>query len=204
MNKQVSMEHYDFKKYCYPDRWNSYYYQIQEILHTNPESVLEVGAGDETVKNYVVRAIGSDYKTLDIADDLKPDIKGSILAIPLDDKSFDTACAFEVLEHIPWDDVPKALSELARIAKGRVLISVPHFGPPIRFSLKLPFLPDIFFLWKIPFPKKHVWNSQHYWELGKRNYRVEAFRRLLRVHFKIDKEFIPWNNTYHHFFVLSK
>ena len=204
MNKQVPKEHYDFERYCYPDRWASYYYQIREILRTRPESVLEIGAGDETVKRYVVRAIGSTYKTLDIADDLHPDITGSILALPLGDTSFDTVCAFEVLEHIPWSDVPKALSEIARVTKGRVLISVPHFGPPIRFSFKIPFIPHISFLWKLPYPKKHVWNGQHYWELGKRDYPVRAFRTLLQKHFKIENEFVPWDNPYHHFFILSK
>lgn len=204
MNKQVSKEHYDFERYCYPDRWASYYYQIREILRTKPASVLEIGAGDETVKKYVTRAIGCSYQTLDIADDLHPDIVGSILALPLTDKSFDTICAFEVLEHIPWNDVPQALSEIARVTKGRVLISVPHFGPPIRFSLKIPFIPQISFLWKIPYPRKHVWNGQHYWELGKRDYPVRVFRALLEKRFKVENEFVPWDNPYHHFFILSK
>ncbi|MFA6095710.1 MAG: methyltransferase domain-containing protein [Candidatus Paceibacterota bacterium] len=203
MNKQVSREHYDFDRYCYPDRWASYYHQIREILRTKPESVLEIGAGDETVKSFVVRAAGPVYKTLDVADDLHPDIAGSILAMPLGDKSFDTTCAFEVLEHLPWDDVPQALSEMARVTKRKVLVSVPHFGPPIRFSLKLPFLPSVSFLLKVPYPKRHVWNGQHYWELGKRGYPVSALRRVLEEHFKIEKEFVPWDNPYHHFFILS-
>lgn len=201
--KQVSKEHYSFETYCYPDRWGSYYYQIRELLKANPKSVLEIGAGDGTVRHYVMQATSPDYKTLDVADDLHPDIVGSLLSMPVKDKSFDIVCAFEVLEHIPYADVSKALSEMRRVAKNKVLISVPHFGPPIRFSFKIPFLPEMRFLAKVPYPKKHEWNGQHYWELGKKGYPVSAFRKLLSKHFEIESEFVPFENAYHHFFILS-
>lgn len=199
--QQVGKEHYDFGRYCYPDRWASYYHQIQEIVATRPSSVLEIGAGDEVVKNYMQK-LGVSYTTLDIADDLKPDIKGSITAMPVPDKSFDTVCAFEVLEHIPFEEVHAALKELARVAKNAVLVSVPHFGPPIHFQIKIPFLPLLTFFQKIPFPKTHVFNGQHYWELGKKGYPPSRLRELMQTYFSIEKEFVPPGNAYHHFFIL--
>ncbi len=199
---QVGKEHYGFRRYCYPDRWASYYHQLEEIVATKPTSVLEIGAGDETVKRYMQKLGVGKYVTMDIADDLAPDIKGSITAIPLEDKSFDTVCAFEVLEHIPFEEVSQALSELARVAKKYVLVSVPHFGPPVRVQIKIPFLPQLTLFKKIPFPKTHVFNGQHYWELGKKGYPVRRLRELMRDTFSIEKEFVPDDNAYHHFFVL--
>lgn len=168
MEKQVSKTHYDFERYCYPERWGSYYYQIREIISSMPESVMEIGAGDGTVKQYVQYALECSYATVDIADDLHPDILAPIDKIPVGNGSYDTVCAFEVLEHIPFDQVEKALVELKRVARNNVLISVPHFGPTIKCNIKLPFLPEVRFAFKILWPKKHVFNGQHYWELGKR------------------------------------
>ncbi|MBI5134447.1 MAG: class I SAM-dependent methyltransferase [Candidatus Taylorbacteria bacterium] len=200
--KQVDKGHYDFERYCYPERWDSYYHQIQEILAVRPESVLEVGAGDETTKRYVTRALGCSYKTLDLAEDLSPDIVGSILDIPLADRSVDVSCVFEVLEHIPFEKVPEALSELKRVSRRFIFISVPHFGPMVDLSIKIPFLPRIGFFFKIPFPKKHVWNGQHYWELGKKGFSPRAFKKLLESYGEVVKEYVPREAPYHHFFVI--
>ena len=118
-------------------------------------------------------------------------------------KSHDIVCAFEVLEHLPFDKFDKALTELARVARTHVAISIPHFGPMFSFSLKLPFLPQIRFAFKIPFPKRHSFNGQHYWELGKRGYTTSLIRQKLSVHGDIVRDFVPFGNPYHHFFVVK-
>ncbi len=204
MEPQVTKKHYNFQKYCYPDRWGSYYYQIKEIFASNPESVLEVGAGDETVKSYIQKALQCKYTTVDIADDLKPDIIAPIHTIPVPDNSFDTVCVFEVLEHIPFENVETALIELKRIAKNIVLISVPHFGPAVKFNIKIPFFPEFRGAFKIAFPKKHAFNGQHYWELGKKGFSPRMFKSLLSKHFKVTRDFVPYENQYHHFYILEK
>lgn len=43
MKKQVDKKHYNFEKYCGPDRWASYYHQIDEVVKLNPKNILEVG-----------------------------------------------------------------------------------------------------------------------------------------------------------------
>lgn len=203
MEKQVDKVHYNFERYCYPERWGSYYYQIREIIAQSPRTVMEVGAGDYTVREYVRQALACTYTTVDIAEDLKPDIKAPINRIPVADDSYDVMCAFEVLEHIPFDKVESALIEMKRISKKTVLISVPHFGPAIKFNIKIPCIPEIRCAFKVPIPLIHRFNGQHYWELGKRGYSPRMFRVLLRKHFTLVKEFVPYENQYHHFFVLN-
>ena len=203
MDKQVSKEVYNFFRYCGRDRFASYHYQLTEILREKPQSVLEVGVGDSVVASYMKHNTTVVYTTVDIADDVGADAIGSITALPFPDASFDVVCAFEVLEHLPFEKLDTALFELTRVAKSRVLISVPHFGPPLKFSFKIPFLSEVRLAWKFPLSIRHVWNDQHYWELGKRDYSVRRFRMHLEKLFTIEREFIPFENQYHHFFILT-
>lgn len=200
---QVNKNHYQFEKYSGTDRFSSYYYQLREALNCNPKNVLEIGVGDRMFGNYIRENTDIAYTSCDIAEDLNPDIIGSITDIPLEDDSFDVVCAFEVLEHIPFESFEKALMELKRVSRGGVIISVPHFGPPIKFSLKIPFLPEIQFAWKIPYPREHVFNGEHYWEIGKKGFSPRRIRGILQKHFIVRKEFVPFENQYHHFFVLD-
>ena len=97
-----------------------------------------------------------------------------------------------------------ALSEIARVTSRYALMSLPHFGPGMRVLLKIPFLPEIKFSCKIPWPQKHIFNGQHYWEIGKKGFPVSRIREELVKIFTIKKEFIPFENQYHHFFILEK
>ncbi len=200
---QVDKSHYAFGKYAFEGRFVSYYWQLKEVLALNPGSVLEVGAGDRVFGNFVKDNTGVAYTCVDIAEDLCPDVVGSILALPFGDKSHDVVCAFEVLEHLPFEKFDKALTELARVARAHVVISIPHFGPMLSFSLKIPFIPQMHFAFKIPFPRRHTFNGQHYWEVGKKGYPPSLIRQKLSCHGKIIKDFVPFGNQYHHFFVVE-
>lgn len=204
MNKQVNKDHYDFNKYCYPERWASYYMQIKELLELSPRDVLEIGGGDRFLKSYLQAHTDIKHKFLDVAEDLNPDIVGSITSMPLKDSSYDAVCAFEVLEHLPFLDFEKGLSEMGRVSNKFVLISLPHFGPPIKFLFKIPFLPEIKFALKLPFPLRHKFNGQHYWEIGKFGYSQEKIRNAIERNFIILKDFIPFDSQYHHFYILKK
>ena len=202
--KQVNKNHYEFERYVWPDRFASYYYQLREILALRPKNLLEVGVGDGVVGNYIKRNTLISYQNIDIAADLNPDIVGSVLSMPYPDNSFDAVCAFEVLEHLPFEKFETALSELKRVSRKHILLSLPHFGPPVKFLLKIPFLPEISFAFKIPFMRKQVFNGQHHWEIGKRGYSPCAIRNILEKYFTVEKEFVPFENQYHHFYILKK
>ena len=202
-SQQVCKSHYDFSKYAFEGRFVSYYWQLKETLALSPQSILEVGVGDRVFGSFIKQNTNVSYTSVDVAKDLNPDVVGSVLELPFVDKSFDVTCAFEVLEHLPFEDFDKAVSELCRVARTHVVISIPHFGPMFSFSLKIPFLPQIYFSVKIPFPKKHVFNGQHYWELCKRGYPVQRIRDMLSMHGKIIRNFVPFGSPYHHFFVIK-
>lgn len=200
---QVDKTHYNFEKYAFEGRFVSYYWQLQEVLVREPQSVLEVGVGDRVFGSFLKNNTSVEYTSVDVANDLHPDVVGGILALPFADKSFDVVCAFEVLEHLPFEKFDHAVAELCCVARTHVVISVPHFGPMLSFSLKIPFLPQIRTALKIPFPKQHEFNGQHYWEIGKRGYPVSLIRNKLSMHGEIVRDFVPFGSPYHHFFVLK-
>lgn len=205
MKQQVAKEHYTFQKYGYLSRWASYYYQLDSVLNLYPRSILDIGVGDHVFEHYIEENTDITYTSLDIAEDLRPDIVADITkGIDTKSDSFDVVCAFEVLEHIPFQDFERVLEELKRVARTHVVISLPHFGPPIQFLLKLPFLPTIRFACKLLYPKEHIFNGEHYWEIGKKGYTPKKIRNILQKHFSIEKEFVPFENQYHHFYVLRK
>jgi predicted SAM-dependent methyltransferase len=53
-------------------------------------------------------------------------VKGSALQLPFEDKSFDLALSFDVLEHIPSEDREKFVSECARVSKLGFIICAPN------------------------------------------------------------------------------
>ena len=200
--QQVSKEHYTFESYGFEGRFVSYYWQLHEVLSRKSVSLLEVGVGDRVFGSFITQNTSVQYTSIDIAEDLHPDVLGSVTKLPFPDNSFDITCAFEVLEHLPFEEFDTALSELCRVARNYVAVSLPHFGPMLAFSLKIPFIPLIRVAVKIPYARAHVFNGQHYWEIGKRGYPIAKIRSILAQHGKIESDFIPFNNSYHHAFVL--
>ena len=186
------------------NRWMSYWHQIDEILAVNPEKVLVVGKGNGLVPGYFKTA-GIKTITLDIDETLRPDIVASVLKIPLIGESFDVVLCAEVLEHLPYNEFNQALSEIKRVTKIGAVISLPHFGPAIRFFLKIPFLPELRFIFKLPYPIKHQFKGEHYWEIGKRGYPLRRIKNdIKKSGFTVKNDYIVFENPLHHFFVLKK
>lgn len=200
---QVPPEHY-LKGYDTKERWISYWYQINEVLKTNPKTVLEVGIGNKTVSDYL-KKIGLKVTTVDIDERLKPDYVCSVteLSKHFEDNSFDTVLCAEVLEHLPFKYFEKALKELQKVSKKYVIITLPHFGLNLRLSLKIPILKQIDIKIKLPLPIKHRFDGQHYWEIGKKGYPLCKIRKILRKYYFIERELYPAENMYHHFFILK-
>jgi ubiquinone/menaquinone biosynthesis C-methylase UbiE len=194
---------YSFKGYDYKDRWISYWHQIDEVLKLEPRTVLEIGIGNGIVVEYLEKQ-GLKVKTLDIDEHLNPDFTASVLDMPLDNNSFDVILCAEILEHLPFEDFERALLELKRVTKRYVVLSLPHFGPPVKFSFKIPLIKEIKIAFKIPFYRKHQFNGEHYWEIGKKGYSPGKIKHVIEKYFKIQKEFIPFENQYHHFYILKK
>ncbi|XOB41355.1 MAG: class I SAM-dependent methyltransferase [Candidatus Nealsonbacteria bacterium] len=197
------MNKYSFLKYDHKTRWISYWHQINEVLSLAPKKVLEVGIGNKTVLNYLKNQ-GVEVITLDIDEKLKPDIVGNVLKMPFQDNSFDVILCAEVLEHLPFKEFDKALEELERVSKQYVVLSLPHFGHTIKLGFKVPLIKEKRLVMKFSFFPKHQFNGEHYWEIGKKGYPLSKIKKIIEQYFVVKKEFIPFDNQYHHFFVLKK
>jgi ubiquinone/menaquinone biosynthesis C-methylase UbiE len=206
---QVDKSHY-FSKYDNVYRFISYYQQIESIIQTKPETILEIGVGNKTVSNYLKQS-GYSITTCDFDRELLPDIVGDVRELPFENNSFDTIAACEILEHLPFSDFEKTLEELKRVSKKHVVLSfpyscayfegsirltVPFFQKQFHFSIRFPY----FFL-KIEINEG---NKEHYWEIGRKGYSKKVVRNILEKHFTILNEFHPILNSYHYFFILRK
>ena len=205
---QVNKEHYKFEKYLDLARFSSYWYQLNEVLKRKPESVLEIGPGDYVFANYLKQNTDIKYTSVDFAEDLKPDIVADLRKLPLPDNSHTIVCAFEVLEHLPFDEFENNLKELLRVAKNSVIISMPHWGRSFAFSFQIPLIGKYKINFKLPykyFNIPHKWDGEHYFEIGKENYPIEKIReKIWTAGGKLLNDFVPTENTYHHFFIIEK
>ncbi len=198
------MTDYFSSNYNDKKRWMSYWQQMQEVLQFNPAEILIVGKGNGLISEYL-KLQGLKTITLDINKSLNPDVVASVLNMPFSDGEFDAVLCAEVLEHLPFSDFRNALSEIKRVAKFGAVISLPHFGPAIRFLIKIPFLPELKFILKLPYPTKHQFKGEHYWEIGKRNYSLKLIKsEIIKSGFSIKNDYIAFENPLHHFFNLKK
>jgi ubiquinone/menaquinone biosynthesis C-methylase UbiE len=110
---------------------------VAEVMALSPKTFLDAGCGEGFVARRVLDAVpgigltGCDVsdEALEMAADANPKARfvvGSVVALPFPDRSFEVVGCFEVVEHLPGDLPKCALSELARVARRAVVLSVPH------------------------------------------------------------------------------
>jgi len=194
---------YNFRQYVYFERWTSYWYQLSGVFSLSPESVLVIGKGDGLVVDFLKKE-GIEVKTLDNDAALSPDILASVEQMPLADNSFDCVLCAEVLEHLPFQKFDTCLWEIKRVVRKKVILSLPHFGPPFKLSFKIPFLREKKYAIKLPFPLKKRIGKEHHWEIGRKGFSASKIRRLIKNNFKIEREYVPFENQYHRFYLLEK
>ena len=202
--KQIDASHYAFSKYMHLPRWACYYIQIKHVLELQPKTVLEIRPGDGLFGWYMEKN-GISYTSADHADDITSNVKVNLgfEKLPFPDNHFDVICAFQVLEHIPYEKVEFALSELARVTKKYVMLDVPQYGSHVQLILKLPLLRYISWHTVLPRPKEHKFDGFHYWEIGKKGYSAKKVRKLMQEHFTVQKEFSIVQNPKERFYVLE-
>ena len=101
--------------------------------------VLDAGCGegvlvDEYASRLDITGVDVNYATERI-------VAGSLTGLPFDDESFDRALCLDVLEHLSYDEQPRAIAELHRVLRpgGELFVSVPnlaHLQSRIQFLLR--------------------------------------------------------------------
>jgi SAM-dependent methyltransferase len=207
---QVGNGYYLTEEYASIERFISYFYQLDTIRNVNPSSILIIGVGDDVIPNLLRKAIPK-VTTLDIDKSLQPDVVGDVRSLPFEAGTFDLVCAFQVLEHLPFDEQDKILSEMNRVSNKYVILAVPHRRTGFEIVLKFPFMRTLikkdFLRLSLLFPIKFAGfeaSGQHYWEIDWFTTKLSAVREKIKKHFVIYKEFTPVLDPYRRFFVLKK
>ncbi|MBE0449137.1 MAG: methyltransferase domain-containing protein [Actinobacteria bacterium] len=207
MHKQVDKSHYEFGKYVHKQRWASMWHQLDEVINLNPERVLEIGPGPGLFKA-VIGAMGVNVETLDIDPELEPDHVASVFDMPFEDSAFSVVCAFQMLEHLPYEKSLEAFGEMVRVAGKAVVISLPDAATRWPVSIYIPKIGAVKFL--IPRPhlraRKHEFDGEHYWEINKAGYSLERITSefLSSAQVRLANTFRVHENPYHRFFVFEK
>jgi ubiquinone/menaquinone biosynthesis C-methylase UbiE len=103
--------------------------------------IMELGTCYGFVLAYCNGHIGVDWnrRSIQLAHILNPTKEfhiADIRKLPFKDKCVDTVIMPDILEHLNWEDVPRALGEAFRVAGKRVLITIPNDGSQYADSFK--------------------------------------------------------------------
>ena len=202
---RIDRAHYDFARYVDIRRWCSYWHQAQETLALQPDSVLEIGVGNGLYRA-LLRQLGCGVTSVDVNASLQPDHVGSVTALPFADGSYACVVAFQVLEHLPYEDFRTAVSEMRRVARGHVLLSLPDAGKVWRGSLDLGRREH---RWMVDKPlsksRRHRVTGDHQWEIGKRGYPAKRIvEDLGACGLEVLRNYRAAENPYHRFLVCRK
>jgi ubiquinone/menaquinone biosynthesis C-methylase UbiE len=201
----IDPAHYNFGKYVDIKRWSSYWHQIHETLSLQPRRVLEVGMGTGLYKS-ALQTLGCPVTTIDINPALKPDHVGSVTALPFEDSSFSVVVAFQVLEHLPYEDFRRSVGEMRRTAAEHVVISLPDARKVWRASVDLGKGEKRWLMTKPRWrPRVHRATGQHLWEINKQGYPVSRIvEDLEAAGLELLREYPVPQNPYHRMFVCRK
>jgi ubiquinone/menaquinone biosynthesis C-methylase UbiE len=204
MEKQVESKHYEFLRYMTKARWNSIWHQLDEIIRLDPKNVLEIGPGPGVLKK-MLSIFGVNVDTLDLDSALVPDYVGSATNLPFADNTYDLVCAFQMLEHIPYEKSLQAFAEMARVSRRNLVISLPDAEIIWKYHFHIPKLGGRDVLVPRPGfgPKSHVFDGEHYWEINKKRYELSRVSDDMEEYAKLVKTYRVPENLHHRFFIFD-
>lgn len=202
-NRQVDATVHYQRRYLTLPRIITHWYQASEVAEETPPggSVLEIGPGSGHT-TWLLRSWGYSVTTLDFEPANRPTVVGTVTDLPFADGSFDTVLAAEVLEHLPFEQFDRCLSELARVARKSVVVSLPAPFVGLAALFNLPRLKPRSLHLGVPYLVKHRFNGEHYWELGKVGFSLGRIKQHIKASgLDLVRAFRPSASLYCYFFV---
>ncbi|GBE30037.1 MAG TPA: hypothetical protein ENH10_04520 [Bacteroidetes bacterium] len=198
---------------------NSYYLQMKTIKDLKIKHVLEIGPGESFIPKYM-KSIGIQYDTLDIVPSTNPtylsrleDADPSMIR-----KRYGAVCAFQVLEHSPYDRFSSNLAKMAALSRNYIVISIPYSCFGFRLSFKTfrgqgkrsKYELSRYFPKNLPnrkyrpeYIKEFPW-ACHYWELGREGFPLSRIKNdIISQRLRIIDTFHS-DNPFHFFIIAQK
>jgi len=212
---EIHQDYYKFSEYVSLDRFNTYWFQINEVLNLEPRSVAEIGVGTGVVK-YLVEGFGVPVTSIDINENLKPDVVSPITsaAEALNGQTFDVVLCSRVFHHIPFGDVESALENIWRLSAKHAVLVLAAEDFRVYTAVRLTSKREKFFSIPIPlFIKRMVLkatkaSSAYYyniWKINSSNVTRKAnVDALIENRFSILKSYPVPKNHGHVIYVLEK
>ena len=120
------------------EHWLSYWHQIKLMEgHIKPnDSLIEIGIGSGFTSNYL-RSKNINVLTVDIDEQKLPDVVSDATKF-IPDKNYDHFCAFEVFEHMKFEEMDIILKNIKNKINENIFMSVPIYKKtPISLELKI-------------------------------------------------------------------
>jgi len=209
MDRVPGCNHYSLR-YLGVNRVHSYAHQLAKLVEVAPSSVMEVGPGPGIVTK-ALQAVGVPVVSVEVQSELAPTVVGSVTDLPFHDRCFDAALCCQVLEHLPFNLFDRAIAELWRVCRKRLVVSLPDTRRFYELKLRLPKCGLRYWTLHLPrdpgeaYRQRVLAESGHYWEIGYREYPYKRIRRVIEKVTGVtpDSWSVP-EMKYHRFFMLTR
>jgi SAM-dependent methyltransferase len=115
---------------------------LLELANCASDSVLEIGAGNGYLSVYLEKRfknlLVSDYsEEMLMHNPCKKKLQASATNLPLEESSFDIVTCSHLLHHLNDNDKVKALEEMKRVSRNKVVVYEPFRNNPLNFLFGL-------------------------------------------------------------------
>jgi SAM-dependent methyltransferase len=140
MDNKTVYENFDWESFK-SEALNGKIEKVIESIPFDVKSILDIGCGNGLITNqlankYEVTAVDRSEQALKFVKTKK--IQASASNIPLNDNSFDLVFSSELLEHLPDDILNGTVSEINRLSKKYIFITVPNNENPDKLLIQCP------------------------------------------------------------------